>query len=59
MIDHDATDMHIQVHGNTIEVTIEDHLIGGEPVVHTSLSVEGVLTIIREHLTYDPKTKYE
>jgi len=54
MIDHDATDVNIQVKGNSITVTIEDHLIGGEPHVHSSLSVEGVINIIRNHLSYDP-----
>ena len=54
MIDHDATDVHIQVKGNSIEVTIEDSLIGHTPQVHSSLSVEGAINIIRNHLSYDP-----
>ena len=57
MIDHDATDVHIQVHGNSITVIIEgdDSPIGGTPQVHSSLSVEGVINIIRSHLSYDER----
>lgn len=54
MIDHDAADVNIQVKGNSITVTIENHLIGGYPQVHKSLSVEGAIEVIRKHLSYDP-----